>query len=77
MKTAWHWLPLVLVGLAPWTTSAQEIKNQPIPGIGPKGEVRKVAGDFAFTHLDDRPQSAAFRRASADRRNGTGDLELP
>lgn len=49
MKTAWHWLPLVLVGLAPWTTSAQEIKNQPIPGIGPKGEVRKVAGDFAFT----------------------------
>ncbi len=49
MKTAWNWLPLVLVSLAPLAARAEETENKPIADIGPTGEVRKVAGDFAFT----------------------------
>jgi gluconolactonase len=49
MKTAWLWLPMMLLALAPLAAPAQEAENKPIAGLGPTGEVKKVAGDFGFT----------------------------
>jgi gluconolactonase len=49
MKSLLRWLPAMLLVLAPAGVLAQEAESKMIPGIGPTGEVKKEAGDFAFT----------------------------
>lgn len=54
MKTALRCLSFAVLALAPLAaptqeTGAQETENKPIAGVGPVGEVKKVAGDFGFT----------------------------